>query len=83
MYRLTGEFSLTSSFPEVITACFRLQLQQLKIAFLKLIKNYLRTSIRQGVPSDLSILSTEIEKLEKLKSSSAMNAIINKLAEKK
>jgi hypothetical protein len=47
---------------------------------LKLIKNYLKTSM--GL-SDLSILSIETEHFEKLKSCSAMDLLINKFAEKK
>jgi hypothetical protein len=47
---------------------------------LKVIKNYLKTSMEL---SDLSILSIETENFEKLKSCSAMDLLINKFAEKK
>nr|CAH7736627.1 unnamed protein product [Callosobruchus chinensis] len=50
---------------------------------LKLIKNYLRTSMGQEPLSDISLLSLEAETLEKLKSSSAINDLINQFAEKK
>ena len=50
---------------------------------LKPIKNYLRTSMRQERLSDLSVLSIEAENLEKLKSSSAMDDLVNKVAKKR
>lgn len=82
--------SLASSFPEVITACFLFLTLPVTTATaersfskLKLIKNYLRTSMGQERLSDLSVLSIEAENLEKLKSSSAMDDLINKFAEKK
>ena len=82
--------SLASSFPEVITACFLFLTLPVTTATaersfskLKLIKNYLRTSMGQERLSDLSLLSIEAETLEKLKSSSAINDLINQFAEKK
>nr|CAH7742034.1 unnamed protein product [Callosobruchus chinensis] len=48
---------------------------------LKLIKNYLRTSMGQERLSDISLLSIEAETLEKLKSSSAINDLINQVVE--
>ncbi|CAH2002434.1 unnamed protein product [Acanthoscelides obtectus] len=82
--------SLASSFPEVITACFLFLTLPVTTATaersfskLKLIKNYLRTSMGQERLSDLSLLSIEVETLEKLKSSSAINDLINQFAEKK
>ncbi|XP_037297534.1 zinc finger MYM-type protein 1-like [Manduca sexta] len=81
--------SLASSFPEVITACFLFLTLPVTTATaersfskLKLIKNYLRTSMGQERLSDLSLLSIEVETLEKLKSSSAINDLINQFAEK-
>ena len=51
---------------------------------LKLIKNYLRTSMGQERLSDLSLLSIKVETLKKIiKSSSDINHIINQFAEKK
>lgn len=82
--------SLASSFPEVITACFLFltlptttATAERSFSKLKLIKNYIRTSMGQERLSDLSLLSIEAETLEKLKSSSAMNDLINQFAEKK
>lgn len=82
--------SLASSFPEVITACFLFLTLPVTTATaersfskLKLIKNYLRTSMGHERLSDLSLLSIEAETLEKLKSSSAINDLINQFAEKK
>lgn len=82
--------SLASSFPEVITACFLFLTLPVTTATaersfskLKLIKNYLRTSMGQERLSDLSLLSIEAETLEKLKSSSAINDLINQFAEKR
>lgn len=82
--------SLASSFPEVITACFLFLTLPVTTATaersfskLKLIKNYLRTSMGQERLSDISLLSIEAETLEKLKSSSAINDLINQFADKK
>lgn len=82
--------SLASGFPEVITACFLFLTLPVTTATaersfskLKLIKNYLRTSMGQERLSDLSLLSIEAEILEKLKSSSAIDDLINQFAEKK
>ena len=82
--------SLTSSFPEVITASLLFLTLPVTTATaersfskLKLIKNYLRSSMGQQRLSDLSILSIEKEELEKLKSSSAMDDLINTFAERK
>ena len=62
--------NLASSFPEVITACFLFLTLPVTTATaersfskLKLIKNYLRTSMRQERLSDLSLLSIEAEKI--------------------
>nr|CAI5844793.1 unnamed protein product [Callosobruchus analis] len=82
--------SLASSFPEVITACLLFLTPPVTTATaessfskLKLIKNYLRTSMGQERLSDISLLSIAAETLEKLKSSSAINDLINQFAEKK
>jgi hypothetical protein len=70
--------SLSSSFLEVITACclfltLPTATAERSCSKLKLIKNYLRTSMGQERLSVLSILSIETEHLEKLKSCSAMD----------
>nr|CAI5839645.1 unnamed protein product [Callosobruchus analis] len=82
--------SLASSFPEVMTACFlfvtlpvRTATAERSFSKLKLIQNYLRTSMGQERLSDISLLSIEAENLEKLKSSSAINDLINQFAEKR
>jgi len=82
--------SLSSSFPEVITACLLFltlpvtsATAERSFSKLKLIKNYLRTSMGQERLSDLSVLSIESENLAILKSSLVMNDLINKFAEKK
>ena len=78
--------SLASSFPEVITACFLFLTlpvttgtAEISFSKLKLIKNYLRTSMRQERLSDLSVLSIKAENLEKLK----MDDLINQFADKR
>nr|CAI5852033.1 unnamed protein product [Callosobruchus analis] len=72
-----------------ITACFLFLTLPITTATaersfskLKLIKNYLRTSMGQERLSDISLLSIEAETLEKLKSSPAINDLINQFAEK-
>ena len=67
--------SLASSFPEVITACFLFltllvttATAERSFSKLKLIKNYLTTSMGQERLSDLSLLFIEAETSEKLKS---------------
>nr|CAH7738850.1 unnamed protein product [Callosobruchus chinensis] len=63
--------SLASSFPELITASFLFLTLPVTTATaersfskLKLIKNYLRTSMGQERLSDISLLSIEAETLE-------------------
>jgi hypothetical protein len=84
------ENDLSSSFPDIITACLIFLTISVTVASaersfskLKLVKNYLRNTISQERLNNISILNIERERTEELNIDQIINNFANQKARKK